>query len=749
MVRTRPRNKTKRVAIIDYGSDGEPPEEAHDDPEDENFEAPPPDPEDDDEDDRMDVDGGDDDFEAEDPSNLAIDDGSRRRGNDSDEERPAYTSSAGIKKRPTDMTALDTYHADGRPTRYYTGELKRGQRIQVLDFFYGPEAEAVGVASWLLNRWAGYAVLPSKLHDGPAHPVPSPWLGEGFNEDQQRAAKGWFERLKGTKGIVEAEREMGAIEAEGYRLNPGGHLVTVIGPYQNQQEVEIPPYDSVVLGEMGQVLTKDAGDEQKSSGWMFDVGGMVIGMEWAPRTEGESQILSLAVVPPTDHQMGLEDAYNEKKGIVQLWELRGQKDGDGVSRPAARPARLARTLCVDWGRVKRLKWCPVPFREDGSLGLLALLCGDGQVHVVSVKEIGDREEDAFTKLENSVVSLGVSSETNVTASCFAWVNTNRIVLGHSDGSLTLWSISPRICLARHDVHSTYVMHLDTAYPSDPYLVASTPIAGYTTLVDLSDPSCERTSFPCFAITPQPNLMQWSDHLRGFFTAVPSANPLNASVGFVHARWYAAQVRKVMDGDRLPTCLTVGAQHPFVLVGYTDGTVWAANPSNRIFASKHHFGHKMKVLDHQHIPRERLDAEVVNGLEGGNTADRCRGASRILQGFRPVPNVNPKVDTWKTKVAINKKKDKKGKAKAKGKGKAKGKKGAAAAAAEAGEEDDADVQGGQEEADGHFADPERAVISEPLTRITTMAWNSNMEYSCWAAIAMASGLVRVIDLGLEC
>ncbi|OHE98197.1 hypothetical protein CORC01_06565 [Colletotrichum orchidophilum] len=752
MVRTRPRNKTKRVAIIDYGSDGEPPEEGHDDPEDENFEAPPPDPEDD-EDDRMDVDGGDDDFEAEDPSNLAVDCRPRRRGDDDDDdddERPAYTSSAGIRKRPADMAALDTYHADGRPTRYYTGELKRGQRIQVLDFFYGPEEEAVGVASWLLNRWAGYAVLPSKLPDGPAHPVPSPWLGAGFYEDQERAAKGWFERLKGSRGVSEGERGMSAEEAEGYRLNPGGHLVTVIGPYQDQQEVEIPPYDSIVLGEMGQRLTQGAGDEEKSAGWMFDASGIVIGIDWVPRTEGESQVLSLAVVPHTDQQLGFEEAYDEKKGVVQLWELRGQKDGDGITRPLGRPACLARTICVDWGRVKRLKWCPVSFREDGALGLLAILCGDGQVHVVSVKDIGDGEEDAFTKLEHSVVSLGLPSETNVTATCFAWVNTNRIVLGHSDGSLTLWSVSPRICLARHDVHSTYVMHIDTAYPSEPYLVASTPIAGYTTLVDLSDPSCERTSFPCFAITPQPNLLQWSDHLRGFFTAVPSANPLNASVGFVHARWYAAQVRKVMDGDRLPTCLAVGARHPFVLVGYTDGTVWAANPSNRIFASKHHFGHKMKILDHQHIPRERLSGEMVvaAGLEGGSQADRCRGASRVLQGFGPVPNVNPKVDTWKTKVAINKKKDKKKKAKGKAKGKGKGGAGGAAAA-DAGEEDDADVQGGQEEGDGHFADPKRAVLSEPLTRITTMAWNPNGDYSCWAAVAMASGLVRVMDLGLEC
>ncbi|KAK1994454.1 hypothetical protein LX36DRAFT_751722 [Colletotrichum falcatum] len=742
MVRTRPRNKTKRVAIIDYGSDGEPPE-VHDDLDDENFEAPPPDPEDDD--DPMDADG---DFEADDPSGLALDGPRNAVDDDYEDERPAYTSSAGLKKPPVDVTALGTYHADGRPTRHYTGALKRGQRIQVLDFFYGPQDEAVVLATWLLNRWAGYAVLPSKLPDGPAPPVPSPWLDPEFVEDQRRSAKAWFERLKDFKGASEGERRMSAEEANGYRLKPGGHLVSVVGPYPDQKEVKIAPHDGIAVSESGLPLTNDAPTDEKPAGWMFDVGGIAIGMEWARRTEQEAQVLALAVIPHTDHLLDFEGAHDQNRGIIQLWALCGRKDKDGITRPLASPARLARTVCSDWGRVTRLKWCPVPYRENGAMGLLAALCSDGQVHIVVVKDIGDDDQDAFTKLENPIVSLGIPSETNVAATCFAWVNTNRIVLGHSDGSLTLWSISPRILLARHDVHSTRVMHIDTAYPSDPYLVASTPIAGYTTLVDLSDPSCERTSFPCFAITPQPNLLQWHDHLRGFFTVVPSANPLNASVGFIHSRWYAAQVRKVMDGDRLPTCLAAGTHHPFVLVGYMDGTVWAANPSNRIFASKHHFGHKMKMVDHQYIPRERLGGSV---LQREGEGESCRGASRILQGFRPVPNVNPKVDTWKTKVALNKNKDKKKAKKPKAKSRARGKgkgKADAAAEAEAAEDDDADVQGGAEEGDGHFADPKRAVLSEPLTRITTMAWNPNLEYSCWAAVAMASGLVRVMDLGLE-
>ncbi|TEA12975.1 Transcription factor tau subunit sfc6 [Colletotrichum sidae] len=721
MVRTRQRNKTRKIAIIDYGSDGEPPE-PHDDSDDENFEAPPPDPEDDEDEPMDDVGdgGGDDDFEADDPSLLAIG-GPSRGGDDEDDEQPAYTSSAGLRKQPVDVCALDKYHADGRPTRHYTGALKRGQRIQVLEFFYGPEQEAVNVASWLLSRWAEHGVLPSKVPED-AGPVPSPWIDEDFEEQQGQKAKAWFERLK---GAGEAEKEMTEEEAEEYRLNPGGYLGTIIGPYPGQMECIIAPYEGFVLSHSGLPLDKDS--EENVAGWMFDVGGIVIGMDWAPRRE-QKQVLALAVIPHSDQVLQPETTYDEKKGTMQLWVLEGREDEVGIPYPKNQQARLVRTVCVDWGRVRRLKWCPTPYREEGSLGLLAMLTGDGEVHVVSIKEVADDEQDGFTKLSTSIVSLGLDKETNITATCFAWVDMNRIVLGHSDGSLTLWSISPRVLIARQEVHSTYVIHIDTAYPSDPYLVASTPVAGYTTLVDFSDPEAERSSFPCFTISPQPNLLQWNDHLRGFFTAVPSANPLNASIGFIHSRWYAAQVRKVMDGDRLPTSLAVGHHHPFALVGYLDGTLWSANPANRIFASKHHFGHKMKLFEHQYIPRERIP-EPEEG---------CRGLVRIVQGFRPVPNVPPKVDGRTKAVQGSKKKDKKGK-KSKAKTKAKTKDDA--------EDDDADVQGGQDETENHFADPKRAVLSEALTRVTTMAWNPNEEYSCWAAVAMASGLVRVLDLGL--
>jgi transcription factor C subunit 6 len=52
-----------------------------------------------------------------------------------------------------------------------------------------------------------------------------------------------------------------------------------------------------------------------------------------------------------------------------------------------------------------------------------------------------------------------------------------------------------------------------------------------------------------------------------------------------------------------------------------------------------------------------------------------------------------------------------------------------------------------DADG-MKESAKEVIHEPLTRVTAVQWNPNPGYGCWAAVAMASGLVRFMDLGLE-
>jgi transcription factor C subunit 6 len=322
-----------------------------------------------------------------------------------------------------------------------------------------------------------------------------------------------------------------------------------------------------------------------------------------------------------------------------------------------------------------------------------------------------------------MATLGLTEDYNVSVTCLTWVNTNRVALGHSDGSVTLWSIFPRQLLQRVNVHTTYVIDICSAYPSNPYLVASVPVGGCATLTDLSQPSSELTYFPVPAISFQPNLLCWSEPLQGFMALYPSSTP-NTTVAFLHYRYFC-QARSMTTGPNSLTCVSAGATHPFILAGCADGSVFSCNALQKLFRQKGEPLRKLRVFEHEYRP---IDPESeLQPREPG--APVLRGAARILQGFLPEDNDDPR--TEKRKEMDRKKRA------AKKKKAGKKKKGAGA--------DDA-AEDREAELDERLAS--RAVLHEPLTRLTTIQWNPNVQFSCWAACAMASGLIKVMDFGVE-
>ena len=242
-----------------------------------------------------------------------------------------------------------------------------------------------------------------------------------------------------------------------------------------------------------------------------------------------------------------------------------------------------------------------------------------------------------------MVSLGIYEETGVDVSCFTWVNTNRIALGHTDGSITLWSLHPRRCLLRQLVHHTEVMHMSSGYPSQPYHIASTPVSGFYVMVDLKAPSYENTANANSVIALQPNLLQWSDHFQGWFSLYPSSNPLNTSLIFSNIRYFP-HTRAAFSGDSILSCMAVGTMHPFMLVGQMDGSVWACNPIKRVLAKKGVKAYKIKLFQNEYRPAELFSQSTgENGRASGERSDAAttsvRGACRIIQGWGAEINEN--------------------------------------------------------------------------------------------------------------
>lgn len=339
-------------------------------------------------------------------------------------------------------------------------------------------------------------------------------------------------------------------------------------------------------------------------------------------------------------------------------------------------------------------------------------------------------------VEAPLATLGITDEYAVKATCFTWVSINRICLGHSDGSISLWSISPQHMLARHSIHTTHILDITSGYPSHPYHVATSPIGGCMTVTDLNLPSAEMTYIPTPSINFQANLLDWNDHLQGFFSLHPSMAPQNTVVGWAHIKYFV-QSKTVLTAESPPMCIASGKTHPFTLVGCADGSLWSFNPMRVLMKERYDDIHKLQILQHEFRPPHKVPTIAADKT--------IRGAVRINQGFRTVFNNNPREDIYakledyqmrqKIKRPINLRKQSRSKSKKKGE--------------EAGDENEGEngMKLADEAAVARRVDKSRVVIHDSGTRITVAAWNPNVQFGWWAAAAMGSGLVKIMDLGL--
>lgn len=229
------------------------------------------------------------------------------------------------------------------------------------------------------------------------------------------------------------------------------------------------------------------------------------------------------------------------------------------------------------------------------------------------------------------------------------------------------------------------------------------------ILDLTAPSYEFTEMPAINVVTQPGLLTWSDQMLGFFSIYPSAKVNNTVVGFMHHANFPL-FRTTFTGDSFPSAIATGKTHPFLLIGLMDGSVWCLNPQVEHFNSRTDATYRLRLFHHEHRPHTLYPKDSPAGL---------RGATRVVQGFNIDKNRNAKYETPSAK-----------------KGKApKNKKRAAAV-----DDDEDEVL--------KAGDARRMAVHEPLTRITTLEWNPNKLFGCWVAVAMGSGLVRVMDLGIE-
>lgn len=304
------------------------------------------------------------------------------------------------------------------------------------------------------------------------------------------------------------------------------------------------------------------------------------------------------------------------------------------------------------------------------------------------------------KIIRPLASLDFPNEYAVHATCMSWVGTNRIVVGYTDGTITLWSVYPQLVLLRIQTHMSAVQDIRTGYPSKPYLVAIRPVEGVLRLIDLTRPSSEHTFHPSPVAGIQANMLDWAEHMQGFATAAPTNSPVNNKLDFMHHRHFPCP-RKFFPSRREspPTCLAVGKVHPFTLVGAADGKVWACNMLDTVFPT--HW--------ETHIPSSTLifESEFRSQPESPRIPSVISAGGSSSGGtlFRFVfkQDTDTKADTLDD---------------------------------DAMETDDVPGLGASGvEALG-------PVVHEKRTAVTALAWNPDLVFGTYFAIGMASGLVLI-------
>lgn len=328
--------------------------------------------------------------------------------------RPAQTqrekAAATTQKHGVDHHQLPVYPLDPRiSTRAYTGPLKRGVRSAILrDVMYGPEYSKAKLIWDLNERWSRYAVLPAR--HPPQHPegvLPSPWVPLGFEVDQQKLAAKWYDDYMTTS--TERSRSHPVLQKHGEHLIPQGQgeLAVLLGPVDRQKEVRLGTSTGRALNATALPVDEPDNPNDSPNGWVFDVGGIVVALGWAPMSRSDKQILALAVIPHSDQARPTEDPTTpvedeERNGSIQFWEFSWERDQEERPRPCRSPPKFLLAKCFDWGRPKRMQWCPVSFGMAGGMyGTLAVLCGDGRVRVVGVQHVAESGKTTYGECQVS------------------------------------------------------------------------------------------------------------------------------------------------------------------------------------------------------------------------------------------------------------------------------------------------------------------------------------------------------------
>ena len=259
------------------------------------------------------------------------------------------------------------------------------------------------------DQWAGEVSLPRRTSgDGQRG------MRCSFSHTEEKrtmeATVGWdwyYERGRDLFANKQNMRFISDSEGDNYVYKPTRHSHSVLlGPYGKQKMFHLSQSEALELGEAWKAATDDVSAEpepksrtRERAGWILNVGTGVQWLDWAANHGGDTQYLAIATSRPqsaADKELHkASPAFTPSPpspSSIQIWAFSAFiKPGWGGQIDSTLKPRLRLVICTEWGSVRHLKWCPMPWKSrDGesegkiSIGLLAGVWGDGCMRVLDV-----------------------------------------------------------------------------------------------------------------------------------------------------------------------------------------------------------------------------------------------------------------------------------------------------------------------------------------------------------------------------
>lgn len=581
-------------------------------------------------------------------------------------------------------------------------------------WMFGPTKEDQMPVMKARDRWTHQSGLPSRKKNDRIDRG-----GFGYNGAYRNEAKSaesnwsWYGQNGGREAFKRRQivKNLTVTEAQEYLPTDFELRIFVMGPVEKRKMFSMKVRQFISMSAaFGPKKESSTPSSSGKKGFILNLGARIQSLDWAPSQNGTKHHLAVTVLPlhrlhkPPAESLGAP-AFTPQplyRSSIQIWEF--SADNNNYIDDAV-PPQLSTVVCAEIGEIRSIKWCPVPHKQAGKLGLLGCVSGDGVLRIIDVDRPANDSRANNMLLEKAAFEC---KPPNTVCTSFTWISSSRIAAACANGFVAVWDVekvlqsdkeSPRPDIYT-DISTTHIVSVTSCYPSFPHMIVTTSMNGFMALTDLRQPrpsSRSATGLSSRTRIGQP-FFAWLD----FAHSGVSVEENQTVRCYPFRRFFTGLAVGKLKGH--VTSMAVSPCHPYVLIGSAAGEVTGHNPIRRLvdggkspLFQQRWFTHEWRRPDEDEMDAAD-EAESEEGEESPSGTNIHAvigrdGLSRITDGFKVQP---PRLNA-----------------------------------------------GSHNAKDG----PVFSTVYEVLSAVTALAWNPNEHVGGWAAAGMADGLLKVEDVAI--